>query len=170
MLLRPLIYVTFVALTGAAPTQVTAQVTEIYKCVDGGGRPLYTSDKKDTAGKKCELVSREINVVSPQQPAPKPAAKSSAAAKSPGSFPKESAEERATGKERKREILEKELATEQGLLAKAKKELADQEAVRLGDERNFARVIERLRPYKDTVEVHEKNVESLRRELANLYR
>jgi hypothetical protein len=158
----PLIYVTFVAATGAAH----AQVTEIYKCLDATGRPLYTSDKKDTAGKKCELVSREINVVPVQQPAPKPA-KPSAAPKSPGTFPKESAEERATGKERKREILEGELATEQALLAKAKKELADQEAVRLGDERNYARVIERLQPYKDTVEVHEKNIEALRRELAN---
>jgi hypothetical protein len=31
-------------------------------------------------------------------------------------------------------------------------------------------VIERLKPYKDTVEVHEKNVEALKRELTNLSR
>jgi hypothetical protein len=49
-----LIFVTF----GALPAVAGAQVTEIYKCVDAGGRPLYTSDKRDTAGKKCELVSR----------------------------------------------------------------------------------------------------------------
>jgi hypothetical protein len=157
-----LIFVTFVASAGTA----CAQVTEIYKCVDGTGRPLYTSDKKDTAGKKCELVSREINVVPAQKPAPKPAAK----AESPGSFPKESASARASGKERQREILEKELVTEQALLAKAKQELAAQEAVRNGDERNYARVIERLQPFKDSVEVHEKNIEALRRELSNLNR
>ena len=156
--IRALILVTFatLALSGHA------QVTEIYKCVDAGGRPLYTSDKKDTAGKKCELVSREVNVVPAQS-----ATKSSAGkAASPAGFPKESPSERANAKGRQREVLEKELTTEQELLAKAKKTLADQEAVRTGDERNYARVLERLQPYRDTVETHEKNVEALRRELS----
>src|SRR5213594_4887596 len=60
----------------AAPAY--AQVTEIYKCVDGTGRPLYTSEKRDTAGKKCDLVSREINVVPAQQiPVQRPSASNS---------------------------------------------------------------------------------------------
>jgi hypothetical protein len=147
----------------AAPAY--AQVTEIYKCVDAGGRPLYTSEKRDTAGKKCDLVSREINVVPAQQiPAQRPSAARS------GSFPRESASDRANAKERQREILEKELTTEQQLLAKAQQDLAEQESVRSGDERNYARVLERLQPYKDSVEVHQKNVEALRRELGNLNR
>src|SRR5881396_2427563 len=141
----------------AAPAY--AQVTEIYKCVDGTGRPLYTSDKRDTAGKKCDLVSREINVVPAQQiPVQRPSASSSRSG-----FPRESASDRASAKERQREILEKELATEQQLLA-------EQESVRSGDERNYARVLERLQPYKDSLEVHQKNVEALRRELGNLNR
>ena len=139
---------------GAMP--VHAQVTEIYKCYDENGRPLYTSDKRDTRGKKCELVSREVNVV----PAP-PVRKA---------FPKESATDRANAKGRQRDILEKELASEQQLLAKAQKDLADQEAIRTGDERNYARVLERLQPYKDSVETHQKNIEALRRELSNLSR
>lgn len=164
-----MIFVTFGTLAGSAHAQ---QYTEIYKCVDPAtNRPLYTSDKRDTAGKKCELVSREVNVVPPQQaPTPgKPPAKAPAA-KSPADFPKESPQARASARERQREILERELATEQGLLTKARQELAQQEAVRSGDERNYARVLERLRPYKEAVEVHEKNIEALRRELANLYR
>ena len=60
-LVRALIFVTL----GAIPALVAAQATEIYKCVDRTGRPLYTSDKRDTNGKKCALVSREINVVLP---------------------------------------------------------------------------------------------------------
>ena len=155
--LRALILVTF----GTLPLGASAQVTEIYKCVDPGGRPLYTSDKKDTAGKKCELVSREVNVVSP------PPGKAAARSGSPGGFPKESASERASAKGRQREILEQELATEQKLLAQAKQKLAEQEAVRGGDERNYSRVLERLQPFRETVEVHEKNVEALRRELSN---
>src|SRR3990170_268818 len=110
-------------------TAAHAQLTEIYKCYDENGRPLYTSDKRDTRGKKCELVSREVNVV-PAPPAP-PARKIS-----PGSFPKESASDRADAKGRQREILQKELVSEQQLLAKAQKGLADQEAIRTGDERN----------------------------------
>ena len=42
--------------------------------------------------------------------------------------------------------------------------------MRYGDERNYARVLERLQKYKDAVELHEKNIDSLRRELANLNR
>ena len=140
---------------GATPA--LAQVTEIYKCYDEGGRPLYTSDKRDTRGKKCELVSREVNVV------PAPPAR-------PAAFPKETPNQRASAKGRQRDILEKELASEQDLLAKAQKDLAAQEAIRTGDERNYARVQERLQPFKDSVETHQKNIEALRRELSNLGR
>jgi hypothetical protein len=154
---RALILVTFGTLL-AAPA--AAQVTEIYKCIDASGRPLYTSDKKETAGRKCELVSREINVVPAQKANPK----------SPSSFPRESAAERSSRATARREILEKELATEQQLLTKAQQALAEQESVRMGDEKNYARVQERLQPFKDNVELHTKNIEALRRELANLNR
>jgi len=40
--------------------------------------------------------------------------------------------------------------------------------VRSGDERNYARVQERLQPYKETVENHQKNIQALQRELGNL--
>ena len=158
--LRALILVGFGG-TWAVTTGAHAQVTEIYKCTDESGRPLYTSDKKDTEGKKCELVSREINVVPAPKPRPAPGA---------AGYPKETAAARAAAKERQREILEKELATEEALLAKAKQALAEQESVRSGDERNYARVLERLQPYKDNVDLHTKNIEALRRELNNLYR
>jgi hypothetical protein len=141
----------------AAAAQAGAESrTEIYKCVDASGRASYTNDKRETAGRKCELVTTQINV------APAPKAR-------PG-FPRESAADRANAKGRQREILEKELAAEQADLARAKQALTEQEAIRTGDERNYARVLERLQPYKDRVETHEKNVEALKRELSNLDR
>jgi hypothetical protein len=149
-----LIFVAFATL--ALPA--SAQVTEIYKCVEPSGRALYTSDKRETAGRKCELVSRQVNVV--------PGSKT----KSPAGFPKESADQRAAASARQREVLQKELATEEDLLGKARKDLAEQQAIRTGDEKNYARVLERLQPYKDSVETHEKNVEALKRELGNLSR
>ena len=55
-------------------------------------------------------------------------------------------------------------------LGKAKKELTEQEGIRTGDEKNYARVLERLQKFRDNVVVHEKNVEALKRELLNLNR
>jgi hypothetical protein len=140
------------------PTIAGAQVTEIYKCVDATGRPLYTSDKRDMNGRKCALVSREKNA------AKKPAAKSPEL----GRFPRETAAQAASAKAVQRQVLEKELVSEQMALARARQDLAEQEGVRTGEEKNYARVEERLRPIKDNIETHEKNIEALRRELSNL--
>ena len=68
----------------------------------------------------------------------------------------------------RRQILESELAREQDALNEAKKALAEQEAVREGGERNYARMQERLKPYQDSVALHEKNIASLKQEIANL--
>src|SRR5258706_8622109 len=138
------------------------QVTEIFKCKGANGHWTYTNDRREAEKQKCEVVTRQVNVA----PATKPPSRSAR----PGEFPKETAAERASARERQREILEKELVTEQTALAKARQDLAAQEAVRTGEERNYARVQERLQPYKDSVETHEKNIEALRRELNNLYR
>jgi hypothetical protein len=61
-----------------------------------------------------------------------------------------------------------ELAREQDALAKAREALAQQESIRLGDERNYVRVLERLKPYQDEVATHEKTITELRQELTNL--
>jgi hypothetical protein len=149
----------FAAFAALAPDSLAQSRTEIYKCVDASGRAAYTNDPRETQGRKCQLVTTQINVAPPP---PKPAASAA--------FPKESVADRASARGRQREILEKELAAEQADLAKARQALAEQEAVRTGDERNYAKVLERLQPFKDRVETHEKNVEALRRELANLGR
>lgn len=161
------IYSFFLLLAVAGPAR--AQVIEIYKCVDANGRPLYTSDRRDMPGKKCELVSREAAAPPAATQAPQKPAVSAKTATPPG-FPREEARERASAKERQREILERELVQEESLLAKAKKELADQENIRGGDEKNYARVLERLQPYKNTLEVHMKNLEALKQELGKLLR
>lgn len=146
-------------------TTVHAQngsVTEIWKCRGADGRWTYTNDRREAEKLKCEVVTRQINVA-PPAPRTAPAAR-------PGAFPRESAAERERRAGSSREILERELATEEAALAKAREDLQAQEAVRYGDERNYARVIERLQPYKDSVETHEKNIQALKRELNNLQR
>ena len=68
----------------------------------------------------------------------------------------------------RRKILEEELESEQKRLSEARQKLAEQQNIRNGDEKNFQRVLDRLKPFTETVEQHEKNVEQLRREIANI--
>ena len=151
--------VLILGVTSAGPA--IAQVETIWSCKDASGRTHVTNLKEDTVGKDCRIVQQQrVTVV----PVAKPAAKS------PAGFPKESASDRQSSKAKQRDTIEKELNQEQSMLADARKKLAEQEATRSGDEKNYARVLERLKPYPDTVEVHEKNVEALKRELNNLSR
>jgi hypothetical protein len=160
---RAAVFLAIAALV-AGPARAQQQVTEIFKCKGADGHWTYTNDRREAEKQKCEVVTRQVNVAPASKVPP-----SSRSAR-PGEFPRETAAERASARERQREILEKELVTEQAALAKARQDLAAQEAVRTGEERNYARVQERLQPYKDSIETHEKNIEALRRELNNLYR
>ena len=146
------------------PAPAPQQVTEIFKCKGRDGRWTYTNDRPEAEKQKCEVVTRQVNVAPAQKSA------SGARAARPADFPRESPTDRASARDRQRDILQSELASEEAALAKARQDLAAQEAVRSGDERNYARVLERLQPFKDSVETHEKNIEALRRELNNLYR
>jgi hypothetical protein len=128
--------VIFAALLGSIACSVLAQPV---KCVDAKGKVRYI-DKSMMALEKCEPVRAETNIV-PAGPTSKPAAK-----------PVDDSAQRAAN-----------LAQAEKALADAKKSLADQEAIRQGDERNYARVEERLKPFQAAVESAEKNLEQARR-------
>lgn len=133
---------------------------EIWECVDESGNKRFTNIKSEARG--CKL----LNVGPPNTLAsPKPQAKGASA--TPPGFPKVDGETQRQRDNDRRKILEQELANEEKLLAQARKDLEEQEAVRLGSERNYQRVLERLEPYKKKVKLHEDNVTNLRRELAS---
>ena len=162
-----LLSVAIVAGLSSAVPSVFAQtgggIQTIWRCVDPNGRTHVTNVKDETAGKDCKAVHTErVTVLPSQAPVPKPAAKS------PAGFPKESPGDRASARDRQKATLESELASEEALLAKARAELKEQESVRLGDEKNYAKVLERLQKYKDNVELHEKNAAELRKELGKM--
>lgn len=147
--------------TAAGQARAQGQVETLWNCKDKNGRTILTNQQADTAGKDCRIVQQQrVNVV--------PAAK--AAAKSPAGFPRETPSDRAASKAKQKDTIQQELTQEEAMLADARKKLSEQEAIRTGDEKNYARVLERLKPYQDTVEVHQKNVEALKRELNNLSR
>lgn len=68
----------------------------------------------------------------------------------------------------RRRILEEELAEEQQRLAEARQQLQEQESVRTGNERNYQRYLDRVQPFRETVENHERNVQAIQREISNL--
>lgn len=138
----------------------------LYKCTDDSGVVLYTNQKG--AGKKCTVLSRDqpISTFTAPKQAPRAA--------TPNDFPRVDGDTQRGRDNDRRRILEQELATEQQNLEKAKKELAEQETTILQQERNVggsvnqAKIQERLDSYRNKPQLHERNIEALRRELANL--
>jgi hypothetical protein len=147
----------YLLICAALAASGTALGDTLYKCVDESGQVLYTNQKG--MGKRCTVMSQDqpVSTVSPPR-----------MSRSPSDFPRVEHDVQKNRDDERRRILEQELATEQQGLDKAKKELAEQEAIRTGDERNYQRVLDRLQPYKDSVALHERNIEALNRELANL--
>ncbi len=132
---------------------------EMWKCVDQDGNTRYTNVRSDTKGCKA-LMLDPVNTAPPATPAAKVQQK-------PANFPSIGTDTQRQRDAGRRKILEQELAQEQQQLELAKKQLAEQQNTRSGSEKNYARVEERLKPYENRVRLHEGNVESLRKELAN---
>ncbi len=136
---------------------------EIWECIDSSGNKRFTNVKAESSG--CKLMS--LPPV-PSVPSLKPKAGDGKASAQGGNFPKVEAPVQQQRDIERRKILEQELASEQRLLDQAKKDLAEQEGQRLGSERNYQRVLERLEPFKKKVELHESNIANLRKELSSL--
>ena len=156
-------------LMAAAPA-FAQQVKTLWNCKDPRGRTTLTDQKADTVGKDCRIVHEERVSIVPAPVGTVRGGSTNATTKSPASFPRETPADRLSSRAKQKDTIEKELGQEESMLADARKKLSEQESIRTGDEKNFAKVLERLKPYKDTVEVHEKNVEALKRELVNLSR
>jgi hypothetical protein len=135
---------------------------DIWECVDESGNKRFTNIKSEAKGCKLLAVSAPNIVVPPPGKAP------GKAAPRPADFPRVDGDTQKSRDSERRRILEQELGNEQRLLDQARKELADQESQRLGSERNYQRVLERLEPFKKKVKLHEDNVANLRRELASV--
>ncbi len=133
----------------------------VWRCVEEG-RSHYTNIKKETERKDCTVVSREVSVVHTQ-----PAAQSKPDVRPPN-FPRVDPETQRLRDETRRRILENELSAEAKSLAEAKAKLAEQEVLRNGNERNYQKVVDRLLPYQETVDRHERNVMALQQELTRL--
>ena len=132
---------------------LAATANTLYKCTDESGVVLYTNQK--TTKKNCTVLSYQAPPAAPAASGAKP---HPAATPTPGDFPRVSGAEQKNRDGDRRAILDKELANEQQNLEKAKKALFD-----AGSQPQ-----DKLRPLRDTVALHERNIESLKKELGNL--
>jgi hypothetical protein len=140
-------------------------LAETCRYVDKDGRTIYSNVQVKNARKIACFEA-------PAPPQPEPSAAIPGGARLPAATdsgrPKVEPNTQRQRDNDRRQILEGELTREQEALNEARKALAEQEAARDGGERNYARVQERLKPYQESVAVHEKNIASLKQEIANL--
>ncbi len=139
---------------------VPRAAADIWECVDESGNKRFTNIRADSKGCKLLNISPPNTVTAPPG---KPQAKTAAR---PPDFPRVDGDTQKQRDNDRRRILDQELANEQKLLDQARKELSEQDSQRLGSERNYQRVLERLEPYKKKVKLHEDNIANLKRELA----
>ena len=155
------------ALLCGALAQAPAQAQGgVYLCTSAsGGRELTDSYR---AG--CKTINLPNAI-----PAPASSARRGATARAPAApvstptdFPKvDNAQQKARDNDR-REILNEELRAEEKKLAEARKEFNGGEPERQGNERNFAKYQERVEMMRDSLSRTEKNIEALKREIANI--
>ena len=137
----------------------------LYKCQNQEGRTTYTNQK---INKACEIISQDKPVSSFATPQMK------AKQASPSDFPKVGNDQQKARDNDRRAILEQELANESRNLNAAKQVLTEQESLTIPEERIAGGGIQqskrdaRIQTHRDKVALHERNMASLRRELANL--
>ncbi len=132
---------------------LAATANTLYKCTDDSGLVLFTNQK--TKNKNCVVLSQQAPAATTGGSGTKARA---SATPTPGDFPRVSGNEQKARDGDRRAILEKELANELQNADKAKKALFDA----------GTQPAEKLQPLRDTVALHERNVESLKKELGNL--
>jgi Domain of unknown function (DUF4124) len=147
-----------------------AAQTTVYKCVDAQGRVEFT----DTGKKGCKAL--DLPGYIPAPPArigPAPAARASnpapaAATPSPANFPRVDTSQQRARDDDRRGILNEELRAEEQKLADLRKVFNNGEPERQGNERNYAKYQERVAQMRDDISRTERNIEALRREIANI--
>jgi hypothetical protein len=139
--------------------------TTIYKCVDGEGRIEFTDSPK----KNCKVLDLPSSIAAPAHARSAPAAKApTQTAAAPADFPKVSSYQQKQRDDERRDILNDELRNEEKKLAELRREFNNGEPERQGNERNYAKYQERVALLKDNIGRAEKNVDALKREIANI--
>lgn len=138
----------------AALLPLAASASTFYKCTDESGKVLFTNTRPSVGKAKCTTLSYYS---SPSESAGANRKRSRAAATpTPGDFPRVAGNEQKDRDNDRRAIIEKELGVEQENLDKARKLLA------------ASAPAQKPQAQRDTVALHERNIQALQKELGNL--
>lgn len=153
------------ALLGAA-SQTHAQ---LYVCSDAQGHKTYTDKRENAACKLLDLPGAMTEPPRRSAPLAAPARPAAPAGATPATaFPRvDGAEQRARDLDR-RQILQDELRSEEQKLVAQRQEFNQGQPERQGNERNYAKYLERVAQLKDNLGRTQQNVEALKREIANI--
>lgn len=141
--------------------------TTIYKCVDADGRIEFT----DSAKKNCKVLDLPSSVATAPKARTSPSGGGRPpvqAAAAPADFPKVSSYQQKARDDERRDILNDELRNEEKKLAEMRREFNGGEPERQGNEKNYAKYQERVILMRDSIARAEKNVDALKREIANI--
>lgn len=145
---------------------------DIYKYVDAQGNVNYTNLPANLPSKaERVVVERGSSLVPPPDPAAGTASGSGKArtAPTPGSFPRVDGDTQRKRDDQRRAILDNELQAEQRALDQSRQALAEGKEVRLGNERNYQKYLDRLKELQDAVDTHQANIDALQKEIGNLH-
>lgn len=149
----------------AASGHVSAQ-SDVYLCIDENGKKEY---KNTGATKGCKKIDLPGITTFAAPPVKAPAAGASGKSPvAPVDFPKVDGNIQKERDNDRKQILQKELKTEQQKLENLKKEYNNGVPDRLGSERNYAKYQERVRLMQEDIHRSERNVEALNREISNM--
>ncbi|MFZ4534994.1 DUF4124 domain-containing protein [Propionivibrio sp.] len=149
---------------------IPVQADVMYQCTDESGHKSFSNIKSSAKGAKCSAMDMGSPVSSP-------ATKAATKTPTPATFPKVDDNAQKSRDTDRRRILESELTAEQKNLEQAKKDLAEQEATVLPNERmqykggggiSGGKVEERVQPFRDKVALHERNIEAIQKEISKL--
>lgn len=133
-----------------------ATASTLYKCTEESGVVLYTNQKSPK--KHCVVLSHTPAPNTASTPAAGAPRARASATPTPADFPRVSGNEQKSRDNDRRAILDRELSTEMQAADKARKAL--QEAAN--------QPAEKLQALRETLALHERNVEALKKELGGL--
>ena len=155
----------------AALTLSFSAQAEIYKHVDADGRVTY-SNVKSKGAKKLDLEPADTSFGGDSNPTPR---RSAARTPTPASFPKVDSDTQKQRDGSRKQILQSELDAEKTALAEAKQAYTDGEAnpevfkTKDGKTlRNVNKFQEKMKTLQAEVDVHQRNIELLEKEISTI--
>ncbi|MDR1890170.1 MAG: DUF4124 domain-containing protein [Zoogloeaceae bacterium] len=141
--------------------------SQIYKCVDADGHPTFSNVPADKNAKNCTRLQIESDAP-PSTATTTGRTRGAAANPTPVGYPRVEPDAQKARDNDRRAILNQELASAQQSLDAAKARLAEEEKIRLGNEKNAQKREDRLQPFREEVARNERNLAEINREISRL--